>query len=120
MNNKKIKPQMDFKVLSRVMKYITKNYKFKLVIVLISIVLSTISSVAGNLYLQVLIDDYIVPLVGVQNPVYTELLHAIGTMCVIYLVGVITSYVYSRVMVYISEGTLKIIRDEMCIKIPNW
>lgn len=119
MNNKKIKPQMDFKVLSRVMKYITKNYKFKLVIVLISIVLSTISSVAGNLYLQVLIDDYIVPLVGVQNPVYTELLHAIGTMCVIYLVGVITSYVYSRVMVYISEGTLKIIRDEMFIKMQK-
>lgn len=119
MNNKKIKPQMNFKVLSRVMKYITKNYKFKLVIVLISIVLSTISSVAGNLYLQVLIDDYIVPLVGVQNPVYTELLHAIGTMCVIYLVGVITSYVYSRVMVYISEGTLKIIRDEMFIKMQK-
>lgn len=119
MNNKKIKSQMDFKVLSRVMKYITKNYKFKLVIVLISIVLSTISSVAGNLYLQVLIDDYIVPLVGVQNPVYTELLHAIGTMCVIYLVGVITSYVYSRVMVYISEGTLKIIRDEMFIKMQK-
>jgi len=111
MNNNKIKPQMDFKVLSRVMKYITKNYKFKLFIVLISIVLSTVSSVAGNLYLQLLIDDYIVPLIGMQNPVYTELLHAIGTMCSIYFVGVIASYVYSIVMVYISEGTLKIIRD---------
>lgn len=119
MNNKKIKPQMDLKVLSRVMKYITKNYKFKLVIVLISIVLSTISSVAGNLYLQTLIDDYIVPLVGVKNPVYTELLHAIGTMCVIYLVSIVTSFVYSRIMVYISEGTLKIIRDEMFIKMQK-
>ena len=119
MNNKKVKPQVDFKVLGRVMKYITKNYKFKLFVVLVSIVLSTISSVAGNLYLQTLIDDYIVPLMGMQNPIYTELLHAIGTMCVIYLVGVIASYVYSVVMVYISEGTLKIIRDEMFVKMQK-
>ncbi len=119
MNNKKVKPQVDFKVLGRVMKYITKNYKFKLFVVLVSIVLSIISSVAGNLYLQTLIDDYIVPLMGMQNPIYTELLHAIGTMCVIYLVGVIASYVYSVVMVYISEGTLKIIRDEMFVKMQK-
>lgn len=117
--NKKMKPKIDFKVLGRVMKYITKNYKFRLFIVLISIVISTISSVAGNLYLQTLIDDYIVPLIGVQNPVYTELLHAIGTMCVIYLVGAVASYVHSIIMVYISEGTLKIIRDEMFIKMQK-
>ncbi len=117
--NKKVKPQIDFKVLGRVMKYITKNYRFRLFIVLVSIVISTISSVAGNLYLQTLIDDYIVPLVGVQNPVYKELLHAIGTMCVIYLVGVVASYIYSIIMVYISEGTLKIIRDEMFVKMQK-
>lgn len=119
MKNTKIKPQMDFKVLLRVMKYITKNYKFRLFIVLISIVISTISSVAGNLYLQTLIDDYIVPLIGAENPIYTELLHAIGTMCIIYLVGAIASYIYSIIMVYISEGTLKIIRDEMFIKMQK-
>ncbi len=117
--SKKMKPKIDFKVLGRVMKYITKNYKFRLVIVLIAIVISTASSVAGNLYLQTLIDDYIVPLIGVQNPVYTELLHAIGTMCVIYLVGLVASYVHSIIMVYISEGTLKIIRDEMFIKMQR-
>ena len=69
--------------------------------------------------MQLLIDDYIVPLIGMQNPVYTELLHAIGTMCSIYFVGVIASYVYSIVMVYISEGTLKIIRDEMFVKMQK-
>lgn len=115
----KNKPQMDFKVLARVMKYITQNYKFRLFIVLVAIVISTISSVAGNLYLQTLIDDYIVPLVGIENPVYRELLHAIGTMCTIYLVGAIASYIYSIIMVYISEGTLKIIRDEMFIKMQK-
>lgn len=115
----KSKPQIDFKVLGRVMKYITKNYKLRLLIVLLTIVISTISSVAGNLYLQTLIDDYIVPLVGVENPVYTRLLQAIGTMCVIYLVGAVASYVHSIIMVYISEGTLKIIRDEMFIKMQK-
>lgn len=119
MKNKKMKPKIDFKVLGRVMKYITKNYKLRLFIVLVSIVISTISSVAGNLYLQTLIDDYIVPLIGVQNPVYTELLHAIGTMCVIYLVGAVASYIHSIIMVYISEGTLKIIRDEMFVKMQK-
>lgn len=117
--NKRMKQKIDFKVLGRVMKYITKNYKLRLFIVLIAIVVSTASSVAGNLYLQTLIDDYIVPLVGVQNPVYTELLHAIGTMCIIYLVGAVASYIHSIIMVYISEGTLKIIRDEMFIKMQK-
>ena len=113
------KPKMDFKALGRVMGYIIKNYKFRLAIVIICIILSTLSSVGGNLYLETLIDDYIVPLVGETNPVLTNLLYAIGTMIVIYLVGVISSLVYSMIMVTISEGTLKIIRDEMFIKMQR-
>ena len=113
------RPKMDFKVLGRVMSYIFKNYKFRMIFVLFCIVLSTISSVAGNLYLETLIDDYIVPLVGVENPVFTGLMKAIGTMIVIYLVGVISSLVHTRVMVTISEGVLKDIRDEMFIKMQR-
>lgn len=113
------KPKMDFKVLGRVMGYIIRNYKFRLIFVIICIILSTISSVAGNLYLETLIDDYIVPLVGAENPVFTGLLHAIGTMIIIYLVGVISSFIHSRLMVTISEGTLKDIRDEMFIKMQK-
>lgn len=113
------KPKMDFKVLGRVMGYIIRNYKFRLIFVIICIILSTLSSVAGNLYLETLIDDYIVPLVGAENPVFTGLLHAIGTMIIIYLVGVISSFIHSRLMVTISEGTLKDIRDEMFIKMQK-
>ena len=113
------KPKMDFKVLGRVMGYILKNYKFRLIFVIVCIILSTLSSVGGSLYLETLIDDYIVPLVGEENPVYTNLLRAIGTMSIIYLVGVITSLIHSRVMVTISEGTLKDIRDEMFIKMQK-
>ena len=113
------RPKMDFAILGRVMGYILKKYKFKLALVIICIILSTLSSVGANLYLETLIDDYIVPLVGEENPVYTNLLKAIGTMTIIYLVGVITSLIHSRVMVDISEGTLKDIRDEMFIKMQK-
>ena len=86
MDNIKRRPKIDFKVLGRVIGYVTKNYKFRLFIVMACLILTTISSVAGNLFLQTLIDDYIVPLLGVENPVFTSLMHAIGIMCSIYLV----------------------------------
>ena len=113
------RPKMDFAILGRVMGYIFKKYKFRLFLVIFCIILSTISSVGGNLYLEVLIDDYIVPLVGKENPIFTHLLHAIGTMIVIYLVGVISSLAHSFIMVTISEGVLKDIRDEMFIKMQR-
>lgn len=112
MKNKKL----DIKMLMRIIKYITKYYKLRIILVITCLILSTISSVAGNLYLQVLIDDYIVPLVESDNPIYTSLIKAIITMIGIYGVGVITTLVYSLVMARISEGTLKKIRDEMFSK----
>ena len=117
--DKKIKGKIDFKVLGRVIKYITKSYKLRLFFVIVCLLLSTASSVAANLYLQTLIDDYIIPLVGTVNPVYTSLLKAIVTMIVIYGVGVIASFLSSRLMVKISEGTLKEIRDEMFVKMQR-
>ena len=117
--DKKIKGRIDFKVLGRVIKYITKSYKLRLFFVIVCLLLSTASSVAANLYLQTLIDDYIIPLVGTVNPVYTSLLKAIVTMIVIYGVGVIASFLSSRLMVKISEGTLKEIRDEMFVKMQR-
>lgn len=119
MQNRKLKAKIDYKVLGCVMKYIIKNYKFKFIIVLICIVLATASSVAGDLYLQTLIDDYIVPLVGVTNPIYTGLIHAISFMIGIYLIGVIASFLHSRFMVYITEGVIKTIRDEMFVKMQK-
>ena len=116
---KKISKKIDIKSLKRVISYITKNYKFRLLIVAICLILSTVSSVAGNLYLQTLIDDYIVPLVGAENPVYSMLLRAIITMIFIYVLGVISNLIYTQLMVKISEGTLKIIRDEMFFKMEK-
>ena len=118
-NQRPPKPKMDMKILGRVMGYIFRNYKYRMFFVLFCIVLSTVSSVAGNLYLETLIDDHIVPLVGAKNPIFTGLLKAIGIMSIIYLVGVISSLIHTRVMVTISEGVLKDIRDEMFIKMQR-
>ena len=115
----KQKGRIDFKVLGRVFKYLARNYKLRLFIVIISLLLSTASSVAANLYLQTLIDDYIIPLVGSQNPTYSLLIKAIITMALIYGVGVIAGILSSRLMVKVSEGTLKQIRDEMFVKMQN-
>ena len=122
MNNKPQRPprpKMDFKMLGRVMGYIFKYYKIQMAIVFVCIILNTLASVGGNLYLQVLIDDHIVPLVGAENPVLTGLIKAIGTMIVIYLVGIIASMVHSILMNLVSEGTLKVIRDEMFVKMQE-
>ena len=111
------RPKLDFGVLKRLIKeYIWKYYKFRLIIVMICLIASTVSSVAGGLYLQTLIDDYITPLIGVENPVLTSFIHAIGIMILIYAIGIFSSFIYTRLMVKVSEGTMKKIRDEMYAK----
>ena len=110
---------VDMKVVKRLFKYIKDNYKRSFIIVCISIILTTVSGVVGSLFLQVLIDDYISPLIGMQNPVFTGLLQAIGIMTIIYLVGVIFGLIYSRLMVNIAQGILKLIRDEMFVKMQK-
>ena len=83
------KNKIDIRTIKRVLAYMTKNYKKGLIISIIAIILNTIANVAASLFLQTLIDDYITPLIGVQNPIYTELLKAIAIMSVIYMTGVI-------------------------------
>ena len=101
------------KTLKRIIDYIFKEYKFLFFIVLIMIFISSIVSVVGNLFLKSLIDDYIVPLVGSSNPNFVPLLKALCIMAAIFYTGAVSSYIYSRLMVNISQGTLKNIRDDL-------
>jgi ATP-binding cassette subfamily B protein len=80
---------------------------------MVCILLSTAASVAGSLFLQVLIDDYIKPLSQVSNPVFSGLAQAVLMMAVIYLIGVTAALVYNRFMVVIAQSVLKDIRDRM-------
>lgn len=99
--------------IKRLMSYAALKYKVQFIIVLICIVASALVSVASSLFIQTLIDDYIVPLLLDNAPVFTGLLRAIITMGAIYLTGILATLFYSRIMAAISQGVLKAIRDEM-------
>ena len=103
----------------RLLKYVTKNYKKLFIIVLICIIISSIANSAGSLFLQKLIDDYIIPLLGVETPVFTGLIKMLGIMAIVYIVGIVGTYLYNRIMVTISQGVLKKIRDEMFDKMEK-
>ena len=108
------------KTVKRLLGYITRGYKKQLVLVIICIILSSIAGVAGSLFLKTLIDDYITPLLSMENPVFTGLLKAIAIMILIYLVGIVSTYLYNRTMVMVSQGVLKTIRDEMFDKMQSF
>lgn len=99
--------------LKRLLTLMFKEYKIQLVFVLVMILLSAYANVKGSLFLQVVIDQYITPLIGQTHPNFSRLLQAILQMALIYLVGVIASLTYNFMMVKISEGTQKKIRDQM-------
>lgn len=99
--------------IKRLLKYVTKEYKFQLVVVLISIIISALVGVVGVQFIKYLIDDFITPLLSSEVPDYTDLLNVILIMGGIYLVGVICTYLYNRLMINISQGVLNTIRKQM-------
>lgn len=101
------------RTLKRLFSYMFNEYKIYLALVFVLIILSTYANVRGSLFLQVVIDDYITPLIGQSHPNFSGLLKAITTMALIYLVGIVANLFYNLIMVKISEGTQKIIRDDM-------
>ena len=108
------------KTLKRLLSYITKYYKKQFIIVIICIILSAVASVSGSLFLQTLIDNYITPLLSTPNPVFTDLFKAICSLGLIYVVGIISTYIYNRTMAIVSQGVLKTIRDEMFSKMQTF
>ena len=112
------KMQFDKTALRRLFSYM-KEYKGQLIFVVICILLSAVASAASSVFLQTLIDDYIVPLLGTNNPVFTGLLKALATIGIIYIIGVLSSFLYSRAMVTVAQGTLKKIRDDMFEKMQR-
>ena len=112
------KMQFDKTALRRLFSYM-KEYKGQLGFVVICILLSAVASAASSVFLQTLIDDYIVPLLRTNNPVFTGLLKALATIGIIYIIGVFSSLLYSRAMVTVAQGTLKKIRDDMFEKMQR-
>lgn len=110
--------KIDWKTAKRILSYL-KQYKAALAIVTVCIILSAVASVASSLFIQTLIDRYIMPLLGQSSPVFTGLLQALGVMGVIYIIGTAATWIYNRSMVTIAQGTLKQIRDEMFARMQS-
>ena len=107
-------PMKNFKkgTIKRLLSYMSE-YRVHLVVVGIGIIVSAGAQAASSLFVKSLIDDHILPLVGVTNPSYANLFSALAMMGTIYLVGVISALVYTRILVTVEQGTLKKVRDDM-------
>ena len=111
--------KLDMRSARRLLSYLGGRHKAALAVVLVCILFSAVAGVAGSLFLEILIDDYISPLLAVANPSFGGLLRAILTMAAIYLAGVLSTYFYNRLMVVVAQGVLKEIRDEMFSKMQE-
>ncbi|GAT17829.1 ABC transporter ATP-binding protein [Secundilactobacillus silagei] len=103
----------------RLLRLLVSDYKGWLSISLITIILSALSGVAGSLFIQRLIDHYIIPLMRVANPRFGPLLLAIGVMAVIFYVGVIATVIYTQIMAVIGQRIQESIRDQMFAKMQT-
>ena len=99
--------------LKRLLSYISKDYKTPFICVLVCILLSSIAGVLGSMSIQVVIDDYITPLIGSTSPDFSGLARFMGMMIVIFAIGTLATYLFNRTMVIIAQGVLKTIRDDM-------
>lgn len=111
--NQKGKPKFNKKTAKRLLKYVTETYKIQFVVVFVCILLSAIATTAVSLSLRYLLDDFILPLIGQKEPNFAELYQALAVLGCIFLVGVIATFIYTRMMVFIGQGVLKRVRDDM-------
>ena len=99
------------KIMGRVLAYVMKGYAVHLIVAVICIIVNVVCQVKGTLFLQTLIDDHIMPLVDVVldggTPDYSSLGQAIMFIAIILAVGIVAVYIQNRLMIYVSQGTLK-------------
>ena len=101
------------KVMKRLFAYVMKHYRFYIITVIICIFLSVLCNVQGTMFMQTLIDDYITPLLKSSNPDFSKLGAAIGRVACFYVLGVLATWIYNRLMVNVTQGTLRDLRDDL-------
>lgn len=99
--------------LLRLFQYVLKYYKWSVLTVLVCVVISSVTSLASTLFTKMLIDDYIIPLTQADNPEYSSLLQTLFKLGLVLLAGVICSYTYNRLMIYVSQGTMLRLRKSI-------
>lgn len=113
--NRKVKADKEsLQILARLCKYVIQHYKLSSFFVLIFIIFSSLAGVVSSLFLKSLIDDYITPmLLSSDTPSFTPLFQVLCTMAGIYLIGVLSTYLYSKILINVAQGTMKLIRDDL-------
>lgn len=106
------------KTTKRLLSYF-KKYKIAMILVIVFIILSSLTGVASSIFIEKLIDDYITPLMGTVNPDFSGIVSLLTVMAGIFALGTISNYLYARIMVVVSQGILKQVRDEMFAKMQN-
>ena len=107
------------KLLGRVMAYVGKKYKFHLIVVVIGIFASVLANVQGTMFMKTMIDDYIVPLAQADTPDFGPFGMAILRVAAFYMIGVFFAYLYNRLMIYVTQGTLRDLRNDMFAKMES-
>ena len=95
------------------MKYVLKDYKFHCISVVVLIVVSVLCNVQGTMFMKNLIDEYITPFLLSDNPNFTPLAHAIARVAAFYALGVLATFGYNRLMVNVTQGTLRNLRNDL-------
>ena len=95
------------------MKYVLKNYTPHCIIAVVSIFVSVLANVQGTMFMKTLIDSYIMPMLKASDPDFTPLLHAILRVAVFYLIGILATFAQNRVMIYVTQGTLRNLRNDL-------
>ena len=101
------------KTLKRLFNFVLTRHRNSCIVVLLLIIVSTIANVSGSIFIKSLIDDYITPYINSANPNFAPLLNAIIRMIAIYAIGVLATYGFNRILIDVSQGSLKEIRDSM-------
>ena len=96
-----------------------KNYKYHLIFVLIGIFVSVLANVQGTMFMKTMIDDYIIPLTQAKVPDFAPFAWAIAKVAGFYLIGVLCAYMYNKIMIYVTQGTLKNLRNDMFAKMES-
>ena len=109
----KMGTRQQLRAMGRVLGLMLKNYKFSFFMVVVCILGSALATLRGTLFMQSLIDDYIVPLTQAQTPDYSDLAAALVSVAVTYGIGIICAYAYNRIMVNVSQGTMRNLRVEL-------
>ena len=107
------------KLFLRLMRYVFAQYKWHIIFVVIFIFLGVLASVQGTLFMQTLIDEYIMPMIGAKEPDFTPLALAIGRVALFYGAGIMSTWAYFRIMVVVTQGVLQNLRDDLFIHMES-